>query len=132
MRIFANFYFKNECFFLTRLIVRQIEPMQRKLKLKAHKRYALKCKFSPDSTLLATTSADQTAKIWRTADLLPLTERPENEGLAGTGLNSNWPLAENLSPLALLTTSNQRWVWDVAFSNDSQYVVTGNFKKNFC
>lgn len=107
-------------------IFTQIEPMQRKLKLKAHKRYALKCKFSPDSTLLATTSADQTAKIWRTADLLPLSERLENEGpTGGTGLNSNWPLAENLSPLALLTTSNQRWVWDVAFSNDSQYVVTG-------
>jgi G protein beta subunit-like protein len=103
----------------------QIEPMQRKLKLKAHKRYALKCKFSPDCTLLATTSADQTAKIWRTADLLPLSERLENETNGGSVLNSNWPLAENLSPLALLTTMNQKWVWDVAFSNDSQYVITG-------
>lgn len=137
--------------------------MQRKLKLKAHKRYALKCKFSPDSTLLATTSADQTAKIWRTADLLPLSERAEHElgsggqgggggggggggsggsgfGAGGSsgggagggsgsgsggGLNCNWPLAENISPLAVLSTPNQRWVWDVAFSSDSQYVITG-------
>ena len=36
---------------------------------KAHKRYALKCKFSPDSSLLATSSADQTARLWRTSDL---------------------------------------------------------------
>lgn len=117
----------------------QIEPVQRKLKLTAHKRYTLKCKFSPDSTLLATTSADQTAKIWRTADLLPLSERPENEGGMPNGvLNSNWPMAENISPLSTLTTSNQRWVWDVAFSGDSQYVITGEhclfkiiFKKNY-
>ena len=35
----------------------------------AHKRYALKCAFSPDSTMLATTSADQTTRLWRTTDL---------------------------------------------------------------
>ena len=35
----------------------------------AHKRYALKCAFSPDSTMLATTSADQTTRLWRTSDM---------------------------------------------------------------
>ena len=30
----------------------------------AHKKYGLKCKFSPDSKLLVTTSADHTAKLW--------------------------------------------------------------------
>ncbi|XP_041378984.1 LOW QUALITY PROTEIN: target of rapamycin complex subunit lst8-like [Gigantopelta aegis] len=39
-----------------------------KTKTAAHKRYALKCLFSPDSSLLATTSADGTCKIWSTAD----------------------------------------------------------------
>uniref|UniRef100_T1JEE6 Target of rapamycin complex subunit lst8 n=1 Tax=Strigamia maritima TaxID=126957 RepID=T1JEE6_STRMM len=65
----------------------------------AHKRYALKCKFSPDSTLLVTTSADQTAKIWKTVDFSLVTE---------------------------LKAPNQRWVWDVAFSADSQYAVTAS------
>ena len=37
-----------------------------KRKIDAHKRYALKCKFSPDSKLLATSSADESCKIWRT------------------------------------------------------------------
>ncbi|XP_064607066.1 target of rapamycin complex subunit lst8-like [Liolophura sinensis] len=66
----------------------------------AHKRYALKCLFSPDSTLLATTSADRTCKIWRTADLSLMTELKEN---------------------------TQRWVWDCAFSGDSQYIITASF-----
>ena len=37
-------------------------------KVTAHKKYGLKCKFSPDSKILATTSADQTAKLWNTSD----------------------------------------------------------------
>jgi G protein beta subunit-like protein len=35
-------------------------------KINAHKKYALKCKFSPDSKMMVTTSADQTAKLWDT------------------------------------------------------------------
>lgn len=62
-----------------------------------HERYGLKCKFSPDSTLLATTSADQTARIWRTADF---------------------------SDSATLKVNGQRWVWDCAFTLDSQYLFT--------
>ena len=42
----------------------------------AHKRYALKCAFSPDSTMVATTSADQTTRLWRTSDLGLITVSP--------------------------------------------------------
>lgn len=95
--------------------------LQRRLKFTAHKRYALKCRFSPDSTLLVTTSADRTAKIWRSADLLPLIEYDDkNDTLS-------WPSSDNLSPLVTLKDNVQRWVWDVAFSNDSQYCITGKF-----
>ncbi|XP_034951891.1 target of rapamycin complex subunit lst8 [Chelonus insularis] len=68
-------------------------------KLAAHKRYALKCKFSPDSTLLVTTSADQTARIWKTSDF---------------------------SEMQVLQDDSKRWVWDAAFSADSQYVFTAS------
>lgn len=54
--------------------------------------------FSNYFRLLATTSADQTAKIWSTADFSLVQE---------------------------LKQENQRWVWDVAFSADSQYMFTG-------
>ncbi|KAJ8945168.1 hypothetical protein NQ318_001634 [Aromia moschata] len=70
-----------------------------KHKFDAHKRYALKCKFSPDSDLLITTSADQTAKIWSTIDFSLLQE---------------------------LKQESQRWVWDAAFSADGQYVFTAS------
>ena len=74
----------------------QLHP---KHKLSAHKKYALKCRFSPDSTLLATTSADGTVRIWKTVDFTMLTELKE---------------------------TSQRWVWDCAFSGDSQYIITAS------
>jgi G protein beta subunit-like protein len=77
--------------------------MNPKHKFDAHKRHALKCEFSPDSRkfcrYLVTTSADQTAKIWNTGDFSLRQE---------------------------LKQENQRWVWDAAFSSDSQYVFTAS------
>ncbi len=37
-------------------------------KINAHKKYALKCKFSPDSAMVVTSSADKTAKLWNTSN----------------------------------------------------------------
>lgn len=70
-----------------------------KAKLQAHKKYGLKCLFSPDSTLLATTSADMTTRIWKTVDFTQVMELKDN---------------------------NQRWVWDCAFTVDSQYIITAS------
>jgi len=74
----------------------QLKPRSR---LMAHKRYGLKCKFSPDAKFLATTSADQTVKLWKTSDF---------------SLHSE------------LKCDSQRWVWDIAFSADSQYAITAS------
>lgn len=67
-----------------------------------HRRYALKCLFSPDSTILATSGADGTAKIWRTIDFSLVTECKDNQ---------------------------QRWVWDLAFTSDSRYLFTASSDK---
>ncbi|KPI95660.1 Target of rapamycin complex subunit lst8 [Papilio xuthus] len=67
--------------------------------LRAHNKYALRCKFSPDSTMLVTTSGDCSARVWRTSD---------------------WSLLRELRHDA------QRWVWDAAFSIDSHYLFTGS------
>ena len=52
----------------------------------------------PPSSLLATTSADGTCKVWSTADF-----------------NLKTTLKKNVD----------KWVWDCAFSSDSQYIFTG-------
>ncbi|XP_025409211.1 target of rapamycin complex subunit lst8 [Sipha flava] len=70
-----------------------------KHKMIAHRKYALHCKFSPDSSLLVTSSADQTACIWKTSDFSLKQE---------------------------LKDEHQRWVWDTAFSNDSEHLLTAS------
>ena len=56
-------------------------------------------------SLLATTSADGTAKIWRTSDFACQYELKHDK--------------------------LQNWVWDCAFTSDSLYLVTGLFSNIF-
>ena len=58
-----------------------------------------------DPRLLATTSADQTASIWRTTD---------------------FSLCQKLK-----YSGGQRWVWDCAFTNDSKYLITGEYLESY-
>lgn len=105
---------KGDCHIFSLLAGREDSPSRpiKKLKLSAHKNYGLKCKFSPDSTLLVTTSADKTAKIWKTSDLV---------GEENSGKNSS-----EKTPLIELKDPNQRWVWDTAFTSDSKYLLTAS------
>jgi len=66
----------------------------------AHKRYALKCKFSPDTSMLVTSSADRSCRVWN--------------------------VKKNFELISEMRAENQRWVWDVAFSADSQYLFTAS------
>ena len=69
------------------------------LALQAHATYITKCLISPDGRRLATTSADQSVKIWDV-----VSNFREQKSLRG----------------------HQRWVWDAVFSADSAYLVTGS------
>ncbi|XP_067635317.1 protein LST8 homolog [Eurosta solidaginis] len=76
----------------------QLSTLSPKLKIAAHKRYVLRCKFSPDSRLLITTSGDGTARIWET---------------------------DHFTMWRELCVDNY-WIWDAAFSADSKYVFTAS------
>jgi len=78
--------------------------LQPKIQIPAHTKHGLACKFSPDSSLLATSSADKTVRVWRTADF--------------TG--------QEATPIQELTCQNQRWVWDCKFTADSNYIITAS------
>lgn len=72
------------------------------------KKILLKLKFQLNyviARLLATCSADQTCKIWRTSNFSLMTE---------LSIKSNNP-----------GETSRGWMWDCAFSGDSQYIVTG-------
>ncbi|XP_014255334.1 target of rapamycin complex subunit lst8 [Cimex lectularius] len=74
----------------------KLKPRQ---KIAAHSRYALRCTLSPDSKLLVTCSADQTARVWET---------------------------DTFGMVQVLKHDSQRWVWDAVFSADSKYLITAS------
>jgi len=87
------------------------------MEIKAHAKYALSCKFSPDSKLLATSSADQTTKVWDTNTWKLLRVSKLKSGLFA-----------HFGALLLqeLSVDNQRRVWDLEFSADSRYLFTAS------
>ncbi|XP_063700798.1 protein LST8 homolog [Culicoides brevitarsis] len=78
----------------------QLTETSPRLKIDAHKKYALRCRFSPDSSMLVTTSGDGTAKVYKTEDFSLYCE--------------------------LKTEGSSRWIWDAIFSNDSKYLFTAS------
>lgn len=59
---------------------------------------------------MATTSSDSTVKIWSI----------KTPG-GGDANNQNWSVQ-----LERILTGHQRWVWDCAFSADSEYLVSAS------
>lgn len=76
-----------------------LSVMEPKTKIMAHSKFALRCKFSPDSNYLLTTSADSTAKLWHTSDFSLFRE---------------------------FKIDTQRWIWDAAFTVDSKHLFTAS------
>lgn len=78
----------------------QLTQTDPKLRIEAHKKYALRCKFSPDSSLLVTCSGDGSARIYRT----------------------------DTFQLHVELKIEKYWMWDAVFSNDSKYLFTGEWR----
>ncbi|KAM7535351.1 hypothetical protein Aperf_G00000095785 [Anoplocephala perfoliata] len=70
-----------------------------------HSSYALKCEFSPDSTLVATCGADGKVNLIRTADCT---------------------VTAVLQPANNSGDSRTFWSWDCAFSADSRYLISAH------
>lgn len=68
------------------------------LKWQAHDTYCLSTRLSPDGKILATSSADNTIKLW--------------------DASGSYSLISTLK-------GHTKWVWDMAFSADSVYMVSG-------
>lgn len=79
---------------------RELTEMQPRTKFQAHSKYLVRCLVSPNVKYLATCSADKTIKIWNM--------EPQSITLDKT------------------LVGHQRWVWDMAFSADSAYLVSAS------
>jgi G protein beta subunit-like protein len=79
---------------------RELTDLQPRTKFQAHNKYLLRCLLAPNGKLLATCSADKTVKIWNM--------EPQTATLDKT------------------LVGHQRWVWDMAFSADSAYLVSAS------
>jgi len=82
------------------------------LTIEAHPgQYVLKCLISPDSNYLCTCSSDKTIKLWNL-----LIDQNNNNN------NINCSLYRTF-------VGHSAWVWDIAFSADSAYLVSGSSDK---
>lgn len=80
--------------------------LQKKFKIAAHSKHALKCHFSPDYKHFATTGADGYVHLWDIANVV----RP----------------VKSLFVASDLTKMESRWVWDCAFTADLKYLFTAS------
>lgn len=93
----------------------------------AHDTYALKCKLSPDLGYLATSSADATVKLWNVGELLPdAAEDSPGSGSDSAPQKQPPPRVEQQPQASTVLKGHQRWVWDIAFSADSAYLVSAS------
>lgn len=72
---------------------------------------------------LATCSADTTIKIWSTNSTGPA----NGKGVPGSGGMNGSP--DGAYKLDKVLQGHQRWVWDMAYSADSAYLVSGEFSR---
>lgn len=79
---------------------RDLTDLQPRTKFQAHSKYLLRTLLSPNGQLLATCSADKTIKIWN--------------------------MGPQTATLDKTLVGHQRWVWDMAFSADSAYLVSAS------
>lgn len=99
--------------FVYKLGGRDAGPLALLCSWQAHDTYILQCAFSPNGNVLATASADTTIKLWAPQETNAAAEEAE------VGKKWSYTLAKTL-------VGHKRWVWDVVFSSDGNYLMSGS------
>lgn len=120
--------------FVYKLGGRDAGPLSMLCSWQAHDTYILQCAFSPNGNVLATASADTTIKLWSPQETLEpaaaATAAAAGDAAAGAGaggssgsvdVTKKWGYA-----LAKTLVGHKRWVWDVVFSSDGNYLMSGS------
>ncbi|GAA6054973.1 hypothetical protein JCM3770_004077 [Rhodotorula araucariae] len=99
--------------------------LQPKTRFQAHSRYLIRVLISPDTKQLATCSADTTIKIWTPTGLPAAAAATGGGAGAGAGVGAGGIADGTGFQLEKVLQGHQRWVWDMAYSADSAYLVSG-------
>ena len=90
----------GKCFvYATNMNEKKIGELQLITSFVAHTKFGTICKFSPNMQFLATASSDRTIKVWKATE--------------------NYQLVKTL-------TGHAGWVWDIAFSNNNEYLLSAS------
>jgi target of rapamycin complex subunit LST8 len=84
---------------------------------RAHDKYLLRNILSPDGKSIATASADTSLKTWKL--------HFEDEGKTVI-IDEDDMMGNSFVSLEKTLMGHQRWVWDCAFSADSEYLVSAS------
>lgn len=104
--------------FVYKLGGRDAGPLAQLCSWQAHDTYILQCAFSPNGNVLATASADTTIKLWSPQEVSAAPDDGSGKEADG-GKKCGYALAKTL-------VGHKRWVWDVVFSSDGNYLMSGS------
>jgi G protein beta subunit-like protein len=90
-----------------------------------HKQYGLKCKFLPNGTGFVTTAGDDVPKLW------DISSKDENNGIKLKQTFYGEQKKGKKSHDSDNNNVNMKWIWDVAFTNDSTKLFCGG-SDNLC
>ena len=92
----------------------------------AHDTYILQCAFSPNGNVLATASADTTIKLWSPQVAAPEHREEGGDAPAAAAAAAAADAGKEEYTLSKTLVGHKRWVWDVVFSSDGNYLMSGS------
>lgn len=117
----SSFHSSNK----SRTVTVDVQPMA---KIQAHNDYMLRSILSPDVRYLATASADKTIKIWSLNQQFSKSSGMSHDhpDTIQVGAAKQPAPKDSLFNLDKTLIGHQKWVWDCAWSADSEYLVSAS------
>jgi G protein beta subunit-like protein len=115
---------KGNCYIWNIQNTRDFTDLQPKTKFQAHQRYLIRCLLSPNGRL----GSFSFSFFFKPTTRCIFADLTSSRTLATCSADTTirlWDLSSSLHAPTKILQGHQRWVWDMAFSADSAYLVSG-------